>query len=113
MNEVKRLQQWFKSQCDGDWEHRKAISIESCDNPGWWVKIDLQGTKLESKSFTPVERNVSLEQMDRIAKGIELDICDRGNDWMLCQVKNNLYDAAGDPEKLQRILEIFLDWANE
>ena|ERR1035437_9204322 len=111
MNEITRLQNWYKSQCGGDWAQQHGISITTCDNPGWWVKIGLTGTSLETKSFAPVARNVSLEQMERIAKGLEPDMCDLGPDWMLCEVKGKVFEGAGDPEKLRTILEAFLDWA--
>ena len=111
MNEIDRLQKWYQSQCNGDWEQQHGISITSCDNPGWWVKIDIENTPLESKSFSPLERNVSSEQMSRIAKGIEPDMCNRGSDWMLCEVKDKIFDGAGDTGKLQTILEAFLIWA--
>ena len=81
MSELDRLQIWYKSQCNGDWEQQYGISIISCDNPGWWVKIDLEGTPLEFKSFIPVAHNIEVEQMDRITKGLESDPCDRGQDW--------------------------------
>ena len=77
------------------------------------MKIDLAGTSLEHKSFDPVAQNVSSEQMDRIAKGIEPDMCDRGSDWMLCEVKKKVFDGAGDPDKLQVILQTFLNWAED
>jgi len=113
MNEIIRLQKWYSSQCNGEWEHGHGISITSCDNPGWWVKIDLRGTALEARLFTPVELNVSAAQEDRIAGGLELDMCDRGSDWLLCRVKDKMFDGAGDPDKLQTILKTFLDWAED
>ncbi len=111
MNEFGRLQDWYKLQCDGNWEQQHGISIISCDNPAWWVKIDLEGTPLEFKPFTTLARNTSTEQMDRIAKGLESDPCDRGSDWMLCEVKEKKFDGAGDPDKLSSILDAFLKWA--
>jgi len=111
MNEINRLQKWYQSQCNGDWEQQHGISITSCDNPGWWVKIDIENTPLENKPFPPLERNVSSKQMSRIAKGLEADMGDRGSDWMLCEVKNKVFDGAGDIGKLQTILETFLIWA--
>jgi hypothetical protein len=30
---------------------------------------------------------------------------------MLCEIKNKVFEGAGDPEKLQTILETFLNWA--
>lgn len=29
-----RLQQWYHSMCDGDWEHCYGVKIETSDNPG-------------------------------------------------------------------------------
>jgi hypothetical protein len=37
------LQRWYLSRCDGEWEHRHGVTIESLDNPGWRVTIDLAG----------------------------------------------------------------------
>jgi hypothetical protein len=45
------IQQWYKEQCDGDWEHSYGITIESLDNPGWLVKVDLENTKLEDETL--------------------------------------------------------------
>jgi hypothetical protein len=110
MNQIIRLQKWYKSQCNDDWEHHRGVVIRSCDNPGWWVQIELAGTTLETKPFSTVERNVSAKQMERISKGLEPDMCNRGPDWMLCQVKENTFDGAGDSDKLEDILKTFLDW---
>ncbi|MCH9809052.1 MAG: immunity 53 family protein [Alphaproteobacteria bacterium] len=54
-NTIQRLQAWFSQNCDGDWEHTLGVSIQSCDNPGWWVKIDVRGTALEHKPYDDVQ----------------------------------------------------------
>ena len=113
MDELLQLQKWYSDQCNGEWEHQRGVTIVTCDNPGWWVKIDLAGTALEPKPFVCVARNVSPEKMERIAKGIEPDMCDRGPDWMLCEVKDQVFDGSGDETKLQTILKTFLEWAGE
>lgn len=113
MKNLERLQNWYTTQCDGEWEHHQGISIQSCDNPGWWVKIELAGTAVENKDFQPIEHNVSLAQMQRIADGLEGDPGDRGDDWMLCHVRDNVFDGAGGPGKLDAILGVFLDWTEE
>ena len=53
------VQQQYEQQCDGDWEHSYGIKIESLDNPGWIIKIDLEDTKLEGYSidFNLIERS--------------------------------------------------------
>lgn len=43
-----RIDQWHKSNCNGDWEHSYGVTIETLDNPGWWVKIDLAETPQEN-----------------------------------------------------------------
>ena len=37
---LQNLNAWFVSHCNGAWEHRHGIQIETCDNPGWIVSID-------------------------------------------------------------------------
>ncbi|BFV59917.1 hypothetical protein KCMC57_up50210 [Kitasatospora sp. CMC57] len=41
------LTAWYTAQCDGDWEHEYGIRIETLDNPGWSVEVDLEGTGLD------------------------------------------------------------------
>ncbi|WP_101787486.1 immunity 53 family protein [Nonomuraea indica] len=40
------LQSWYTSHCDGDWEHSYGVTIDTLDNPGWRLKIDLLSTPL-------------------------------------------------------------------
>jgi hypothetical protein len=32
---ISTIERWFKERCDGMWEHRFSITIETTDNPGW------------------------------------------------------------------------------
>jgi hypothetical protein len=95
---LEALQQWYAQQCDGDWEHRYGIHIESCDNPGWWVKIDLVGTLLQTKSFTPIVSNVD-------ANGHP-----EGPRWLHCHIADNQWQGAGDESQLPTIICHFLSW---
>lgn len=45
------IQEWYKSNCDGYWEHMYGVKIDTLDNPGWIVHIDLIDTPLEQKEF--------------------------------------------------------------
>ena len=52
------LQQWYAEQCNGDWEHEFGIKIETLDNPGWSLEIDLaktiyEGRKLSKSKIAP------------------------------------------------------------
>lgn len=39
---LKWLENWYSSNCDGDWEHGYGIRIETLDNPVWAVRINLE-----------------------------------------------------------------------
>lgn len=94
MNDLlERIEEWYSSQCDGEWEHRWGVSIETLDNPGWIVRIDLAGTRLEGAVF---ERS---------------DDMDSATSWMDCRTREGQWVGAGGPHELRRILAEFLDWA--
>lgn len=46
MNVLQEIQSWYISNCNGDWEHSFGVSIDTLDNPGWSVRIDLADTGL-------------------------------------------------------------------
>jgi hypothetical protein len=91
-----RLQRWYATQCDSDWEHRFGVRIDTLDNPGWQVRIDLEQTILEGRAFEPIEHGVEKES---------------SNDWHRVWIENGKFQAAGDPSKLAFFLKTFLDWA--
>jgi hypothetical protein len=94
MNALDQLQQWYQDQCNGEWEHEFGISIETLDNPGWTVRIDLNQTGLENRDFETVE---NLQPDD---------------DWIKCWVEDGKFNGVGGPRKLTDILETFLRWAS-
>jgi len=101
MTTIERIQEWYGRQCNGDWEHAYGVKIDTLDNPGWWVKIQLTGTDLEGKTF------------EAIQNGLRSDGHPSERDWICCSVKDNVFDAAGDPNKLEPILRLFLDWKDK
>lgn len=99
MSTINELQEWYLFQCDGDWEHGFGVKINTLDNPGWTLDIDLEGTDLEEKVF--VEH----------AYGVGKDAEKSGDDWLVCKVNNGMFNAAGGPKKLEEMIEVFLTWA--
>ncbi len=89
---ILELQQWYEAQCNGDWEHQYGVSIETLDNPGWRVEIDLKDTRFAGGSFTRVEEKR------------------QNGEWLLCWTENDKFVGAGDPSKLIVILQHFLEW---
>ena len=55
MDAIKWLQEWYKSNCDGDWEHLFGVQITTLDNPGWLIEIDLTDTDEEEKDFCDIK----------------------------------------------------------
>jgi len=46
------LQQWYLEHCDGDWEHSYGVKLETLDNPGWHLSIDVADTELDGREFS-------------------------------------------------------------
>ncbi len=86
------IQAWFFSQCNEVWEHSYGIKIDTLDNPGWSVVIDLNGTSLESKSMDTISINRTED------------------DWINCSVSDNQFKGYGGPENLRDILNTFKSW---
>ncbi|SEG65272.1 Immunity protein 53 [Bryocella elongata] len=90
-----KLSEWYAEQCNGDWEHGSGVSIDTVDNPGWHVTVNLRETALEHVSFEPI------------------DIANGDSDWMFCFKRDNEFHGAGDPAKLHSIVEHFLKFAGK
>ena len=91
------LAAWYARECNGEWEHRYGISIQSIDNPGWWVKVDLVGTALAARTFEAVSNGVELEGAT-------------GSRWLRCYVADGVWNGAGDPTRLDEIVGYFVTW---
>jgi hypothetical protein len=91
---LKSLQAWYTFQCDGEWEHTYGVKIATLDNPGWSLKIDLAETNL----------------LDRPFDDIRVDGKDQ-DDWYMCRVRMNTFEAACGPNRLSEVVAAFLNWA--
>ncbi len=89
------LSDWYKSNCDGDWEHDYGVKIETLDNPGWSLTIDLENTKFE---IIEIEWKY-FEENDF--------------DWFGYKVKDRKYEASGDPSKLVSLIRKFKEIIEE
>ncbi|RJX41700.1 rhodanese-related sulfurtransferase [Paenibacillus pinisoli] len=94
MDILKWIQNWYFENCNGDWEHIYGVKIDTIDNPGWTVKIDLVETYLENEHFEVIndERNEE--------------------DWYYCEVRDGMFYGAGGVGNLEEILNYFRQWAS-
>lgn len=86
MDMLQWLQNWYQSQCNGDWEHQYGISINTIDNPGWSIKIDIYNTALEG-----LEINYQVVQVDE-------------DNWYGFKADKYKFEAFGDPTKLETLI---------
>lgn len=83
------IERWYASECNGDWEHQFGVKVETIDNPGWKVEIDLFETELHDLSI-----DYALEKRSE-------------RDWLGIAVTKQQFRGIGDPGKLEDILERF------
>ncbi|GAA0463237.1 hypothetical protein Ade02nite_29950 [Paractinoplanes deccanensis] len=87
------LQGWYATQCDGEWEHEYGVSIDTLDNPGWSLRVDLRDTALEGRPFARREVH-------------------RGeHDWFIARVADERFEAACGPLNLGEAIHQFRSWA--
>jgi hypothetical protein len=94
-NNLNELQNWYATMCNGDWEHTYGITIETLDNPGWAMSIDLKHTPLYEKAFSEIK----FQREDK-------------NDWALCRIESGVFKADCGPKNLGEAISFFLQWAN-
>jgi len=95
------LTNWYLSQCNGDWEHSYGVKIDTLDNPGWSLKIDLAGTSLKGRIF---ERIVHGEPSD------DLDEWQRTGSWWVITAKDSKFVASCGPLDLSTVIDLFRRW---
>ncbi|MEV5944316.1 immunity 53 family protein [Streptomyces sp. NPDC051994] len=93
ISNLNALQQWYADACDGDWEHSYGIQIETTDNPGWILSVDLARTALYGRT------------------------CERGEEyadasWVSIKSDGSEFVAACDPGSLEKAIGCFIEFAN-
>ncbi|SDH33701.1 Immunity protein 53 [Sinosporangium album] len=87
------LQHWYTSRCDGKWEHSYGVSIDTLDNPGWHLKVDLADTPLAG-----IPRD-----------GLRVERTE--NDWLHFWSNGTHFEGACGPLNLSEMLEAFREFA--
>ena len=57
------LDSWLKNKCNGIWEHQHGITLESTDNPGWWLFVHEQ---FEQNFFVKKKRLIKDKYHDQV-----------------------------------------------
>ena len=97
---------WYLAQCDEDWEHEFGVTIDTLDNPGWSLLVDLDGTALEGLHFKPIYEGVS--EAEQPVQGLVGDV-----PWLVCRVEGSKFKGWGGPRELGRLISAFRTWAEK
>jgi hypothetical protein len=92
MSALSTLEQWYSSQCNGEWEHGFGVEISTIDNPGWSVSIDLHDTPKQDAAFTRVK-------IDREDKN-----------WIHYWAEKQKFQIYCGPSNLSEAIGIFVRW---
>ena len=103
MEDLEWLERWYAEQCDGHWEHQRGVKVETLDNPGWLLTVDLVGTSLASRAPGSVKVVGDPPSKENGNVG--------GSVWLECRVRDGKFIGAGDAGQLRALLAIFRAWA--
>ena len=92
-NTLADLEDWYRANCDGDWEHDWRVRISTLDNPGWSIAVNLDDTQ------APLLLN-------------RVDVERTPDDWYACWLDGRVFNGAGGPGNLADLLGFFLAWVN-
>ncbi len=85
------LSNWYKIECNGDWEHTYGITINITQDRVF-VEIDIDDTRFDNDSIMS-----------------EIKFESSKNDWVNIEIENQKFVAKGDRSKLIQIIEYFIE----
>ncbi|MBZ6256412.1 immunity 53 family protein [Streptomyces olivaceus] len=92
MRPLQSIEAWYAAACDGDWEHSHGVRIETLDNPGWMLVIDLMGTPLQGRLCDREESSADGTWISVKSDGVE-------------------FVAAGDLHALESVINAFAEFS--
>jgi len=101
-DDLRWLTEWYLSQCGDDWEHSFGIKIETLDNPGWTLRIELTDTELEDRPFETVRHGEPAQDLEEWT---------RTGSWWIARLEDKMFYAACGPLDLPAVISIFRVWA--
>jgi hypothetical protein len=103
LDDLDWLTEWYLAQCDEDWEEEFGVTIDTLDNPGWSLTVDLDHTAFEGRKFAPIYEGVP-DGEQQFQGG------DGDTRWMVCRLEGPKFKAWGGPRDLGRMVRVFRTW---
>ena len=98
------LMRWYLAECNSDWEHSYGVKIDTLDNPGWTLKIDLRETNLQGRPFGRVEQGEpagDLEEWQKLGS------------WWVVDVRGDTFEPSCGPLDLPSVIQLFRGWVDK
>lgn len=95
------LAEWYVRQCNNDWEHSYGVKIDTLDNPGWSIEIDLRETALEG-CLLKSEQGEPAGNLDEW-RGL--------GGWWTAEADGVRFKGACGPTDLSAVIGVFRQWA--
>ena len=92
------------AECNGDWEHSYGVKIDTLDNPGWLLKVDLRETSLQGRPFDRVEHGVLASDLEEWRSS---------GSWWVARVEGEIFEASCGPLDLPAVIQLFRNWVNQ
>jgi len=83
------IENWYNENCNGDWEHNYGIKIDTIDNPGWAIMIDLIDTQYAGRKIE------------------KMSVENNQDDWYVYSIEDSKFKAYSSPNRLEFLLETF------
>ena len=103
---LSEIERWFHENCNGDWEHSYGVSIETMDNPGWSVTIQVTDTILEGLEMTESHHGPRT-----MREFLPANAYDAYYDWYEIWTEPGSFRAFCAPRRLTFVLNRFLEVA--
>jgi hypothetical protein len=92
-----RLVDWYAENCNGEWEHQYGVHLETMDNPGWHLRVDLTETEHQDRRLARIRRGNSAVDAS----------------WSECWVEEMQFRAFCGPRGLAEVIDFFMRWIDK
>lgn len=87
------LSAFYSGHCDDAWEHQYGVTIQTIDNPGWTIEVDLTGTEFAASEFVSIDNGTDVESAD----------------WYVVFGRDGKLRGAGSPDRLGTLLVLLVE----
>lgn len=94
------MMNWYVREYNNDWEHSYGVKIDTLDNPGWTIEIDLRETSMEGRPFEAKHGEVA----------DDLDEWRKLGSWWSADADGVRFKASCGPTDLSAVIGLFREW---